>query len=605
MKYYNLVVDNRSRIADMSYTYSGPEEISVGTIVRVPFGRNNKLKTAVVCGELKEPSIEISEDIEIKSIDSIITDFSLTKEAVETALWMTSRYGIRRIDALKLFFPQGGKAKRREPKDLVKDVNSVGMRIEKLTGEQEEAIEHIQEGTNDKAFLIHGVTGSGKTEIYFQIISKALDEGLGAIYLVPEITQVNQILRRLVSRFGPDKIAVFHSRLTPAQRFYQWEKIASGRAKIALGTRSAAFAPLESIGVIIMDEEHENAYKSDMNPKYDTIDVVYKRATLSNALLILGSATPSVVSYYRAEKGIYALLKLEKRVDDIPLPEMEVVDMNMEMRQGNLGVISGKLYEEVRKTVESGKQVILFVNRRDYTKKVEETCEEIFSHLSVVRLDMDVAKAKDISDKILDEFELGLHDILIGTQIIAKSIDYRNVGLVGIISADTSIKSGDYRGGERTFQLITQVAGRAGRSGDGGKVIIQTMNPDSFYIRSAVENDYDAFYRRELLIRQSLMLPPFSDIVEIAVRAKTFNLCMAKMNEYLAYIGGINELKELEILPPREDMTYRVSGNTRVVAMCKCPRKLRSTLVATLGVYSRKLERDRVGVSIMVDINPY
>ncbi len=608
MKYYNLVVDNRSRMTDMTYTYSGPDGISVGTVVWVPFGKSDKLRLAVVTGELRNsdisemPDIDIAEGIEIKAIDSVMTDFALTEEAVDTAMWMTLRYGIRRIDALKLFFPQGTKAKKREPKDFVKEVTPEGMKIDSLTEEQERAIEEIRRAN---AYLVHGVTGSGKTEIYFQIMEKVLEEGLGAIYLVPEIIHINQVLRRLVSRFGPEEIAVFHSKLTPSQRFYQWEKVASGKAKIALGTRSAAFAPLDSIGVIIMDEEHENAYKSDMNPKYDTIDVAYKRASLSNAILILGSATPSVVSYYRAENGIYTLLQLNKRYNDTPLPEMEVVDMNEEMRQGNLGVISGRLYEEIRKTVDSGKQVILFVNRRDYTRKVEETCEGIFSDLGVVRLDMDVAGSKDIGDQILDEFEMGLHDILIGTQIIAKSIDYRNVGLVGIISADTSIRSGDYRGGERTFQLITQVAGRAGRGSHPGRVIIQTMNPDSFYIKTAVDNDYERFYRREIGIRQALDLPPFSDIVEIAVSGRTFDSCMRKMHEYLNYIGGINELRELEILAPKEDLMFRGEGKARAVATCKCPKKIRPYLVASLGYYGKKLAYDRDGTSIMLDINPY
>ncbi|MCI5698604.1 MAG: primosomal protein N' [Clostridiales bacterium] len=639
MKYYNLVVDNRSRITDMTYTYSGPDGIPTGTIVSVPFGKGNRLKLAVVCDEIQIPEMDNAEDIEIKAIDSILTDFTLTKEAVDTAMWMTSRYGIRRIDALRLFFPQGTKAKKKQPKDFVKEVCPEGMKIEKLTREQEDVINNLlkcipekdtyvndvhgkateivakkrntnvcsaeQGRTITKAYLVHGVTGSGKTEVYFQVISRILDAGLGAIYLVPEITHINQVLRRLVSRFGHDRIAVFHSRLTPSQRFYQWHKISSGKAKIALGTRSAAFAPLEHIGVIIMDEEHENAYKSDMNPKYDTIDVAYKRASLSNALLILGSATPSVVSYYRAEKGIYKLLKLKKRFNEVPLPEMEVVDMNTEMRQGNLGIISGRLYEEIRKNVESGKQAILFVNRRDYTKKVEETCDRLFSDLNVIRLDMDIAGSGNIGDKILDEFELGLHDILIGTQIIAKSIDYKNVGLVGIISADTSIKSGDYRGGERTFQLITQVSGRAGRGRDRGKVIIQTMNPDSFYIKSAVDNDYETFYRREIAIRDGLMLPPFSDIVEIALSGKTFDACMRKMHEYLDYIGGINTLRNLDILSPKEDLIFRGDGKSRVVATCKCPRNLRSVLVATVGVYGKKLAYDRDGTSIMLDINPY
>ena len=594
-------------MTDIGYTYSSESKLEIGTVVLVEFGKSTKLKMAIVVAESKIEEIENS-DIKIKKIDSVYEAFSLTEDAVNLALWMTSRYAIRKIDALKLFFPQGRQPKKKITKDMLTAVDGEYMNIDRLTSEQELAVRTILssiESKENKTFLLHGVTGSGKTEVYFRAIEKALSRDKTAIYLVPEITHIDQILRRLVARFGSKAISVIHSRLNPSQRFLQWEKAYKGESKIILGTRSALFSPIKNVGVVIMDEEHENAYKSDMTPKYETVDIAYKISQINKSVLILGSATPSVVSYYRAESGIYTLLKLTQRYNKAPLPKMTVINMKDEIREGNAGLISSRLYSEINKTIESQRQVILFANRRDITQAIELTCEKLFHEYSAARLDMDVATKKNIASSIMNEFDLGLHDILIGTQIIAKSIDYKNVGLVGIIAADSSIRSGDYRGGERTYQLITQVAGRAGRGDFHANVLVQTMDSDSFYINAAINNRYDLFYQREIKLRKMMDYPPFSDIVEIAVSGKNSKLCREKIDEYLKYIAEIKELRELNFLSPREDLIFQGDEKARVTAMCKCPLRLRSRLVRTCNLFSVKLAKDRDGTSIMLDVNPY
>lgn len=594
-------------MTDIGYTYSSSQKLEIGTVVYVKFGNSVNPRLAVVISEADMDSIA-SKGITIKEILSVSEEFCLNKEAVEIALWMTSRYAIRKIDALKLFFPQGKKPKKKFPKDIVSEACGESMNIIRLTSEQEAAVKEISyamDSKQNKTFLLHGVTGSGKTEVYFRAIEKSIANGKNIIYLVPEITHIDQILRRLVDRFGQDAISVIHSRLNASQRYRQWQKVLEGKSKIVLGTRSALFVPLSNVGVVIMDEEHENAYKSDMTPKYETVDVAYKLAKTNNAVLILGSATPSVVSYYRAKTGIYRLISLTQRYNKAPLPSMSLIDMSDEIREGNAGVLSSKLYVEINKTIERQKQVILFSSRRDVTQAIESTCKTLFPKFSTVRLDMDIANKKDVADNIIKEFELGLYDILIGTQIIAKSIDYKNVGLAGIISADSSIRSGDYRGGERTFQLITQVAGRAGRGDFHANVVVQTMDSDSFYINAAINNDYDGFYQREILFRQMMNYPPFTDIVEISILGKNIEICTIKMNEYLKYVSGINILKELEFLFPREDVSFQSKDKSRLIAMCKCPLKLRSELVKTCNIFSMKMAKDRDGASMMLDVNPY
>lgn len=424
--------------------------------------------------------------------------------------------------------------------------------------------------------LLHGVTGSGKTEIYLSLIARCLKEGKSAIFLVPEISLTPQMLSQLRARFGRNA-AIMHSGLSAGERFDEWWRLRTGEAKIAIGARSAVFVPLENIGVIIVDEEHDSSYASESAPRYNTFDVAYLRAKYNGCKLVLGSATPSVDTYKRAVEGEFGLIRLEKRINKRPLPEIEIADMRQEVRRGNNTAFSSPLRAELEKCLSSGNQAILFLNRRGYSQTVickecgyVATCEacdvsltyhrdedclkchycgarykmltacpecgsrkltyagtgtqriaaelgKMYPSARILRMDNDTTSGKEGHYKILKAFSDRKADILVGTQMIAKGHDFSAVTLVGILDADMSLHFSDYRSGERTFQLITQVAGRSGRAEEPGKVVLQTFSPENDVLRFAVRYDYEGFYRNEISLRAAAMFPPFSKIVRVLV----------------------------------------------------------------------------------------
>lgn len=446
-----------------------------------------------------------------------------------------------------------------------------------LTEAQASAVQAINGGNPGQVFLLHGVTGSGKTEVYLNVIQKTLDEGGGAIVLVPEISLTPQTTERFRKRFG-DTVAVLHSRLSAGERFDEWRRLRLGRARVAIGARSALFAPVEGLGLIIIDEEHEPSYRSETTPKYSADEVAVRRARLAGARLVLGSATPQLVSYLRAKQGAYTLLELPERINGIPMPDVDIVDMRSEFLSGNTGVFSRELAELLKKTVASGKQAILFINRRGYsyhgecrscgfvftcpncevamtyhkyddtlrchycghvqrvphtcpqcgskfikytgigTQQVEEQLKKLIPNVRCLRMDTDTTGGKNSHKEILSAFTNGEADVLIGTQMVAKGLDIPGVTLVGVVFADASLFHSDYRSGERTFQLLTQVAGRAGRAVDGdtdkkGRVVIQTNAPGHRAVRLAAKHDYKAFYKAEIQDRLSTLFPPFAVFV--------------------------------------------------------------------------------------------
>ncbi len=444
-----------------------------------------------------------------------------------------------------------------------------------LTPKQKECIESI-ERTDKTVTLIHGVTGSGKTEVYLNIIAKVLSEGKSAIFLVPEISLTPQMLSQFRQRFG-DEAAILHSGLTPGERFDEWWRIRRGMAKIVIGARSAIFAPLKNIGVIIIDEEHDSSYRSETNPRYSTLEIAKRRAKYNGCKIILGSATPSLESFLATREGRYNLFNMPKRINGMGMPEIEVVDMRREVKAGNLSVISSSLREELNRTLDRGNQAILFLNRRGHsssvvcrecgyvarcarcdvaltyhseenclkchycgsrykkfsvcpqcggthikyggvgTQKVVEELKKVFPEARIVRMDNDTVSGKDGHYKILKEFAQKKADFLVGTQMIAKGHDFPSVTLVGIIDADMSLHFADYRAQERTFQLITQVAGRCGRAKDAGKVIVQTSAPENYTLRFAAGYDYLGYFDYENSLRQLSMYPPYSIIIRIMV----------------------------------------------------------------------------------------
>ena len=448
-----------------------------------------------------------------------------------------------------------------------------------LTREQETLINQVELGKYGK-YLIHGVTGSGKTEVYLQLIQKVLESGRTAIVLVPEISLTPQITDRFLARFGRI-IAILHSKLSQGERFDEWKRIQNGEAKIVIGARSALFAPIKNVGIIIIDEEHDASYKSETTPKYDAREVATELAYANNAALVLGSATPDVRTYYNSLHTLNCdgknrnikLLELKNRISKNGLPIIEIVDLREELASGNKTVFSRLLYQEIKKNLAKKEQIILFLNRRGYstfvmcrdcgyvvkcdkcdvsmtyhmtknkllchycgqekknvticpecggnniryfgtgTQKIEDEIHKYFPEASVIRMDVDTTTTKNAHEIILNKFKNEKIDILLGTQMITKGHDFENVTLVGVLAADSSINMGDYRANERTYQLLTQVSGRAGRGDKVGRAIIQTYMPDEFSIVTAQRQIYEEFYRNEINVREKLNFPPFCDII--------------------------------------------------------------------------------------------
>ena len=667
MQYVDLIIDNKSRYTDNLFTYASRENIGPGTVCRVSFGKGNTLKTAYVF----RTDVELKEGLapdKIKEIEEIDPDISMTPEMVRTCEWMRARYGIKYIEAIKCFIPNGKPAKAGKEREPYKEIEGEPQDIEELTHEQQTAVDRIYESMDKGAhdiFLIHGVTGSGKTEVYMRAIARALEQGKTAIMLVPEIALTKQIIERFVGRFGKKEIAVLHSKLTKRERFDEWMRLRRGEARIAIGARIGVFAPLENIGVIILDEEHESTYKSDQTPKYETVDVAAKRLMDTGGVLLLGSATPSAVSYERADAGIYKLIELKNRYNDNPLPDVEIVDMREELRNGNRSIISRRLQEEMADALGRGRQVILFLNRRGYstfvscrdcgnalkcpecgislvyhktenamvchycgkkqrvpstcptcgssriryfgvgTEQVEETVKEIFPDAGTLRLDIDTAKNNREIDRILNAFAKKKADVLIGTQLVAKGLDFRNVALVGAVSADVSLNIPDYRSTERTFQLITQVAGRAGRGDEQGKVIVQTYAPDNFALTAAAGHDYKAFYNSEIMARKLMGYPPFTDLVVAAFTSEDEDAAMKAAEECRDYLVRAGLPNAAKALMPRVTQNFKGDSASRYHIMVKSPRGERNKYVYYLTYFAERLKGREPAVSMMLDINPY
>lgn len=446
--------------------------------------------------------------------------------------------------------------------------------------QQQTAIDKVLNSPEDIycEYLLHGVTGSGKTEVYMHIVNELLERGKGAIFLVPEISLTPQMIKRLKKRFG-DEVRVLHSRLTPAQKYEQWKDILEGKSSVVVGARSAVFAPVKNLGIIIIDEEQETSYKSQTHPRYDSAHIARLRMRENKGILILGSATPKVETYHRAVKGKSILLKITQRANNAILPDVKVVDMRQELSEGNKSIFSRILKEKMILAFSKNEQVILFLNRRGYhgfflcrdcgyvpqcescsislthhninkslichycgkmyhipkvcpkckseriggfgagTQKIEEICLTEFPGKKVLRMDQDTTIGRDSHEKILTEFEKGNADILIGTQMIAKGHDYANVTVVGILAADMMLGIPDFRSSERTFQLITQAAGRAGRADKKGEVVIQAYNVDQYSIVHSSKQDYDGFFLEEIAFRKVMAYPPFSTIGVIIISA--------------------------------------------------------------------------------------
>jgi primosomal protein N' (replication factor Y) len=538
----------------------------------------------------------------------------------------------------------------------------------KPTAQQEAAIRMIKEKLDTGRFsenLLHGVTGSGKTEVYLQLIQHVIEKGKQAIMLVPEISLTPQMVERMSSRFGRD-VAVIHSRLSLGERYDQWRLIKKGGVKIVVGARSAVFAPLNNLGIIIIDEEHENSYKSEITPKYHAAHIAKKRCIDENAVLLYGSATPSIETYTKAIRGEIGFIELKERVNRRAMPEVHIVDMRRELDEGNRSIFSRCLAEEINKNIKLGQQTMLFLNRRGYasfvlcracgytlkcvncsisltyhsydqrlichycgftirvpdacpkcksryirhfgvgTQRVEEDVKKQFPTSSVIRMDMDTTTAKNSHEQILRTFREENINIMIGTQMIAKGHDFPNVTLVGVIAADSLLNTGDYRASERTFQLITQVAGRAGRGEIAGRVIIQTYNTDDFSILTACKHDYASFYKQEILLREKLDYPPFTNIAVIILNGTNDKLTLQKAKVVKGRLAaGFKKagVKATILGPARSPLSkIRNKYRWRIIIKCALMDMLIDVLTIVSDGYYKK--RDKDGVELNVDINP-
>lgn len=540
-----------------------------------------------------------------------------------------------------------------------------------LNPDQRQSLETLKAALNSgsfQTFLLHGVTGSGKTQVYIEALHHALKNNKTAIVLVPEIALTPQTVRRFRAHFG-DKVAVFHSRMSAGERYDSWRKTWEGKHTVVIGPRSAMFAPLRRVGIIVVDEEHEPSYKqTDQVPRYHARDVAVMRAVIENAVCVLGSATPSVESYYNVYSRKYSLLQLPQRIDNVPMPEVRIVDMKREPRiigRNTPIIFSRTLREKIEEKLTKGEQIILFLNRRGFatlfkcqdcgylakcencdisltfhlrgrllkchycgytlkapdvcpecggthvflrgigTQRVEEEIHTLFPGVSSLRMDVDTTRGRQAHDKVLAKFASGQYPILLGTQMVAKGLDFPNVTLVGVISADTELLFPDFRSAERTFQLLTQVAGRAGRKDKLGEVVIQTFSPDHYSLHYAKRHDYDNFFKSELFDRRKLNYPPYSRIINILFKGPeeaTVEQTASRVAEF------IPPHESFRMLGPAPAPLSKIQNNYRwqILLMGEkehdaSGRIMKQSLKTGLNAFHKKYRATKVTLSIDVD----
>ena len=632
-----VIIDRSSNQLDKPFDYLIPSDLHIekGDRVLVPFGKTNETGFVVDFAEKSDGKFEL------KEILQVMDEFpAFTENALDLMEFMRKRFFLKYVDVLRTFIPSALRTdkvrdlerfyvslidgadvskikaeKQLEAIKLLKEdgeksfaelsmlvgaapinalekkgiVSKYNKRVERkplkelsgvkksvdLTDDQNKAIKTIFETKKD-TILLHGVTGSGKTEVYMEVINRILAEGKTAIMLVPEISLTPQTMNRFRGIFG-DNVALLHSGLSDGERCDEWKKLRLGQAKIAIGARSAIFAPLTNVGVIVIDEEHDSSYNSESNPRFKTLEIARYIAKQNNAKVILGSATPSIESYKKARDGEYELARMPKRITDKGMPKISIIDMKQEVLRGNNSMFSLRLQNELETTFKKGEQAMILINRLGYssyirctkcgyvpkcpncdvaltyhklenklichycgtkvpmtntcpscgahelkfgkmgTETVVEELNKLYPDIKVLKLDSDTKSKKDGPAKVLSDFANNKAQVLVGTQMIAKGHDFSNVTLVGLVDADLGLYQQDFRSNERTFQLVTQMSGRAGRADKEGRVILQTYSPNSYVYKFATSYNYDEFYRKEVNIRETTSFPPFVSIVRVLV----------------------------------------------------------------------------------------
>jgi primosomal protein N' (replication factor Y) len=568
MNYYEVVPLKKTGEESRTFTYEHDKPLKIGSMVQIPL--KNRLVRGLIIEETKKPKYLT------RSIDkSLSVEPILLPHQLDIAKHISEYYLCSLGETINAFLPfDFGKTRREIQASRYKHQDTKRGAI-KPKLEQAQIIAKVQKSKPKTTHLVYGVTGSGKTEIYLQLVAEALKRSRGSIILVPEIALTPQTYKRFYERFG-DKVAIWHSELKETEKYRTWEQVKSGQKQVVLGARSAIFMPVKDLEYVIIDEEHESSYKQDQNPRYDARLVAEWLTDAVDGKLILGSATPRIESYYRAQKNEYNFYTMDKRIVQAGMPPVSVIDLRDEFRKGNKSIVSDALSEAITDTLKAKKQVMLLLNRRgaatfvvcrdcgyvetcpnceipltyhpsegqvlkchhcDYRKATPVVCPEcqspairffglgtqraelevkkLFPSARVVRMDRDTTQKRGSHEEIYHDFSDSKFDILIGTQMIAKGWDLPNVELVGIISADTMINLPDFRSAENTFSLLTQVAGRTGRGFHPGKVVLQTYNPENFAIISAAKHDYVSFYDREIAAREKYAYPPFSSLIKL------------------------------------------------------------------------------------------
>jgi len=614
--------------------------------------------------------------VRLKIEDVFEEDFKKAPRQYEVLRYLKKRSPIKLSELVKILNTDYSTIRALEKKGYIEvyeeEISRFQVRdVEKtfppiLTEEQKGAVEEVKKSIlsgQPDAYLLFGVTGSGKTEVYLKLIEETAKIGKSAIVLVPEIALTPQTIERFVSRFG-NRVAVIHSGLSPGERFDEWRKVKNKEVDVVVGVRSAVFAPFDNLGLIIIDEEHEATYKqSDTRPRYNAKEVAEKRCEIEKAVLVMASATPSLETYYKAIKGDYKLLKLTRRIK-ASMPEIEVVNMSEELAKGNNSIFSRKLFSYIKENLKKGEQTILFLNRRGYssfvacrdcgyvpkcpncdisltyhfedkklvchycgyeepmsetcpkcgskrirymgigTERVEMDIKKFFPEARVLRMDVDTTRRKGSHEKIFYEFKSGKADILIGTQMISKGFDIPNVTLVGVILADITLNLPDFRSSERTFQLLTQVAGRAGRGEKPGRVVIQTYEDNHYSILTAKEQDYVKFFREEIKYREIFKYPPFAHLMNIVVSGEDEGKVKnASANTYLACQKVINKLQVKsynKILGPAPAPISKINNRYRWQVIVKSEER---EVLEEIAEYVQNMKYPK-DIRIAVDIDP-
>ncbi len=645
------------------YQYIIPKKLEgkaqIGRRVQVKL--RNQTKIGYIVAISQNPAMS-----EMKSIMDVIDDETFLDEAMlELTLWMSEYYMCSWGQAIECAMPlpfKKGKTTMRKHKSKADGelVHATPRHV--LTPAQEKVFDSIQKTFDSKQhrnYLLHGVTGSGKTEIYLRLIEHALLTGKGAIVLVPEISLTPQTTERFKHRFG-DKVALIHSRIATGQKLAEWHRIRSGEAKVVVGARSAIFSPVKDLGFIIIDEEHDDSYKQEETPRYEAVRVAEKRCAIQNAICIKASATPLLESYHGTGTDACELVELNERILNRPLPIATIIDMRQERAGKSLRLFSIRLEDAIRNAIDQNEQVILLINRRGFapfvncpscgyiagcpecrvsmvyhyqfnkllchtcnygtkppkecpschkeklrffgtgSEKVESEAHKLFPDARIVRMDKDVTSKKDAHETILKSFRKREIDILLGTQMIAKGHDFPGVSVIGVIAADSALSIPDFRAAERTFDLITQVAGRAGRQDIEGKVFIQTFLPDNYAIQAAQTHDYKAFFVKELAFRKELNMPPFSHIIRILLSGRVERDVVKRAHQLRRHIEDQDPQNKLIVLGPAPCVISKRYSQFYWNLFYKVPDVLQAN--ATIRKHLQTF--DAQGIKIVTDVNP-